>query len=208
MPDLNEIYFPSDEKLALFYLIRGVAISRYADYEITLAHLFSHLMGVEDDVGGVPFFKMNNARARTATIERLLTKKHGTKHNLFWNSLQKEIEKLDASRNHVVHWAKLDHFDFDVSPPTVTHKLVPPNIADRNTNSPALTAEEMHEFVGRCFFIRNALVGLTHVLSYPSYAPQTWLEICQKPITCAILPENQLFRTYGALGNPIPPFGE
>ena len=67
----------NDEIHQPFMVARASAIERYADIEQVLASLCAYLMGVSVDIAGIPFFKMNNARARQAMLARLLKKKHG-----------------------------------------------------------------------------------------------------------------------------------
>ncbi|MHB8150417.1 MAG: hypothetical protein ACYDIB_09670 [Desulfobulbia bacterium] len=145
---------PKDEVSRDFLVARAVAIARYAMLEYSLAQLFAHLMGVEPDVAGVIFFRINNSRARNSAIERFLKKKHGNAYNIFWNSLEKQLRILDGKRNNVVHWATSTTISVDTNPQsTVKLELIPPNFWDRTESTPAISTEDLYDFILQCDFI-------------------------------------------------------
>jgi hypothetical protein len=117
---------PADEDDRLFLLARGRAIEAYAIYEQSLARLYAELLGVSLDYAGITFFRINNARARLAIIERLIHKRHGSQYSKFWNSLRRLLRGLDERRNQIVHWTSVD----EISDAGRLHTLAAPNFLD------------------------------------------------------------------------------
>lgn len=161
-----------------FCLARGSAITQYAYYEEALACLFAILMGVSNDVAGIPFFKINNARSRLAMIERLLKKRYGSKYNLFWNSLSKHIQVLDLQRNKVVHWTWTTVCS---DPPYAS--LIPPNHWDADENTPSLLLADLDEFELKCVFFTSLIACFGYTLSDEPFVQPTWPEIFQQPVS-------------------------
>src|SRR4051794_30862433 len=101
LPLTDTAAFESDD----FLVVRAAAIQSYADLEQGTCRLFAHLTGLSDRVAGIIFFKLSNARSRLAILERLKRLKYGNTFSLYFNSLTKEIQRLDGTRNNIVHWS-------------------------------------------------------------------------------------------------------
>ena len=157
---------------------RGFAITQYAYYEEALACLFAELIGLTPAIAGIPFFKINNARSRAAIMERLLKKKYGSKYSVFWNSLAKELQKLDNQRNNVVHWTMMiTHFAEPVA------SLVPPNYWDEDKNTPSLLLADLVKFADKCNFFVSTICAFTYTLQDRPFVHPTWPEIFLRPVT-------------------------
>jgi hypothetical protein len=160
-----------------FMLMRGLAVSDYAHYEAVLSLMFSQLLGAPPDVAGVPFFKINNSRARTAILERLLHKKHDNTYNSFWNSYVKWSRVLDADRNNIVHWGFTNRvFGTDVQP-----RLEPPNFWDKTPTTPDMGIADLFDFSERCEFARETLNQFIAELG--GFGHPTWHGIFLQPLT-------------------------
>lgn len=192
-----------DEAFREFTLLRGQCLVAYAFLENSLVSLFAHLMGTTRDYAGVSFFKMNNARARNATLEKLLKKRHGSTHNIFWNSYSGELRKLDAKRNNIVHWAT--RTERISGHPISRVVLIPPNYEDGNENTPEISFENLIEFIERCDFLARLTEMFLFILgSHLAFVNRseankifsTWQEIFQKPITYPPPESHPLYRTH------------
>jgi hypothetical protein len=176
-PDFNV----GNAVVAAFFITRASAIATYASVEQSLADLFSYLLGTPPDYSGVPFFRINNARARNDILERLLKKRHGPKHNLFWNCLVKYLREVDAIRNQIVHWGMLGVYNRKDGT-LIRIRLIPPNYWDRDANTPKLTKEDIEAFSEKCAFLIRALDLLRDVASGKTQ-DRASLDICRQPIT-------------------------
>ena len=180
-----------------FMVARASAIEHYADIEQILASLCAYLMGVTVDIAGIPFFKMNNARARLDMLERLLNKKHGNTYNIFWNSLKKELNPIDLKRNKIVHW---------ITEKTVTSDnerwscLVGANYWDRTENSEEIHLNDIYDFILKCHFFYHLIQNFLWVISgSPKKIHELWPEICQQPVVYPPLRNHPLYRQKGAV---------
>lgn len=187
----------NDETHQTFMVARASAIERYADIEQILASLCAYLMGVTVDIAGIPFFRMNNARARLAMLKRLLKKKHGDTYNNFWNSLAKELKPIDDKRNLIVHW---------ITEKTVTSNnerwscLVGANYWDRTENSEKIYLNDIYEFILRCHFFYHLIQNFLWVISEsPKKIHASWPEICQQPVVYPPLNTHPLYRQKGSV---------
>lgn len=181
-----------DETHQTFMIARASAIEHYANIEQVLASLCAYLMGVTVDIAGIPFFKMNNARARLAMLERLLKKKHGNTYNIFWNSLVKQLQPIDDRRNLIVHW---------ITEKTVTSNneqwscLVGANYWDRTENSEKIHLSDMYEFILKCDFFYHLIQHFLWLISEsPKKIHESWPEICQQPIVYPAPNNHPLYR--------------
>jgi hypothetical protein len=176
------LLIPSDEVSRNFLVARAVSIARYAMLENSLAQLFAYLMGVQPDMAGIVFFRINNSRARNAAIERLLKKKHGNTYSIFWNSLDKHLRSLDGDRNNVVHWQTSTTISVDTVPQsTVVLNLVPPNFWDRTESTPAISIGDLHDFILKCDFV-SRLVNVFWWKISGSDIDSALLDIFQQPV--------------------------
>lgn len=177
------LLIPKDEVSRDFLVARAVAVSQYAMLENSLSGLFAHLMNVKPDIAGVVFFRINNSRARNSSIERLLKKKHGDVYNIFWNSLEKQLRILDGIRNNVVHWATMTTISVDTNPQSTTGlELTPPNFWDRTESTPAISLQDLHDFIVHCDFISRLVNCFWFQLSGIS-KPSASQDIFQQPVT-------------------------
>lgn len=167
------------------HLARGRAIEIYARIEIALAMLFSHLMRVTADFAGVSFFRINNARARIAILERLMKKRYGGQYNLFWNSLAKQLQEIDGARNNIVHWAQICEVrQLDGGESQDTYYLSPPNYWDYDAGTPRVDLSDIYDFVLKCAFFSSLVLRFVGGLNFPEQAVKPpWPEIFQQPIT-------------------------
>lgn len=169
-----------DETHQTFMVARASAIEHYANIEQVLASLCAYLMGVTVDIAGIPFFKINNARARLAMLDRLLKKKHGDTYNIFWNSLNKQLNPISEKRNLIVHW---------ITKKTVTSNndryssLVGANYWDRTEHSPEILLNEIYDFIIKCHFYYHLIQHFHWVISgLPKKIDESWPKICQQQI--------------------------
>lgn len=166
-----------NEAAKTFCAERGYGIAEYAYYEEALALLFAHLIGVPPATAGIPFFKINNARARLDILEALLRKKYGTTYNLFWNSLSKLLKALDGERNQIVHWTTMVT-DFDV--PVVS--LTPPNYWNEDENTRSFLLQDLVNFSDKCTFFKTTLAYFVHSLEGRPFVSCAWREIFQRAV--------------------------
>lgn len=156
---------------------RGFAVADYAYHEEALCHLFAYLMGVPLSMAGIPFFRLNNARARLDIIDRLLKKKCGTTYRTFWTSVKAQLKQLDEQRNKIVHWTTVvTHHDVPVV------SLVPPNHWDADENTPSLLEADLIEFASRCRFYCNVLSYFLYHLEGQSFVTPDWAAVFQREV--------------------------
>jgi hypothetical protein len=174
-----------DEFVQRFLVARGKAVQEYAEYEQSLAGLYAYLTGMERDIAGVTFFKLSQARARIAILERLLHKKHGAKYNPFWNSLVKHMDAIDRKRNEIVHWGTVVHIGLTANGvQTNTLALEPPNFWDRTEGTPSIWEDDLYDFIVKVdYFARAINMFLAVMTGVPLDALPTWQEIFLQPIT-------------------------
>ncbi|MDB5863982.1 MAG: hypothetical protein JWO70_1788 [Betaproteobacteria bacterium] len=183
--DPPEIPIEPPKELAFqFNALRGISIQFYANYEQALAALFSHLMGAPPDFTGVAFFRINNARARNAMIERLLKKRQGDTYNIFWNSLVKLLGQLDGSRNQIVHWNVVNNISLENGQPKYVLTLRPPNHWDETPNTPEITEDGIKEFIYKCHYLTRSVNVFNSVVSgnLGERLPDAWRDICREPV--------------------------
>ncbi len=178
----------------------------YANYEQSLAALFAHLMSVTPDYAGVPFFRLNNARARSEILERLLHKRHGSDYNVFWNSLKRyHMRPLDERRNNVVHWGSMANvfLHAETKEAKVIPSLDPQNFWDRTENTPKAYLDDLYDFMLRCDFVMRLVNMFVLVISGKTAEIdnaqvqaelQTWREICQQQVTYPPPSSHPLYR--------------
>lgn len=190
---MDKSFFDSAEtdKAEIDFLVaRGRAIQAYSVIEQSLVALFANLMGVETAIAGIPFFRINNARARNGILERLLKKRHGPKYNIFFSSLDKQIRILDAHRNAIVHWSEAEVLG-STNP---NHVLVPPNYWDHDENMKPFTLEAIHEFTKESEFIARLVHVFTRSLAGKIPAGDSLQQIFLRPIDDP-LPSDHLYYT-------------
>jgi len=180
----------SNRVFTKFNTARGIAIASYANLERCLVQWFAHLMRTDIDYAGVPFFRINNTRARNAILGKLMRKRYGSVYSHFWNPLETALNSHDQIRNEIVHWTILSI----TSPSTgklVNVKLIPPNYWDRDANSPKKTIGDMSNFSDRCRYFIRAVDMLHYVASGLKPEQPAWRDICTQAIPDP-LPNNHL----------------
>ena len=182
-----------DEAAAIkrdFRLARSEAIQAYAYLEQSLCGLFAHLAGVTDQIAGVIFFKMNNARSRVAVLERLKRLKYGSTRSGYFNSITAAVGPLDGVRNQLVHWH--ERFESRVNFVTGVHSmgsfLDPPAYWDHSDSTPRMEIEEIQEFTSKCYAFGGSAFSLTYDWEGP-LLPQPWPDIFEQPVAYP-LPED------------------
>jgi hypothetical protein len=163
-------------------LARAVALDAYAAVEASLCALFARLLGTDEGSAGIVFYRINNARSRNGMIEKLLKRRKGADHNLWWNSMVAIMRIADERRNEIVHWHGVAHIfqNETTSEFVVTHRLEPPNYLVRTDQTPSLGPEEMAEFVIRCDFIARSL-NMFMLELRGKLAHEPWHDIFRQP---------------------------
>jgi hypothetical protein len=129
------------------WAMRGRAIQAHSQLEMSLCLLMATVANMEHDVAGIFFFKILAYRTRCDIIELLLRRKHKRVYSLFWKSFSKEVEKIDQTRNNIVHWhgnVMLDHTGF------LGVRLIPQHIWSMDHNTPSLDAAKLGDFIETC----------------------------------------------------------
>jgi hypothetical protein len=183
--------------------VRGAAIQSYARLEQSLCGMFAYLAGVTDQIAGIIFFKMVNARSRIAVLERLKRLKHGDEFNLYFNSIMAEAGRLDGLRNQLIHWHTVHSVaatkagnDWDVF-------LSPPNFWDFGINSPTMTLDNIREFDDRCdVFSRGLNMLKRYWLNQESAA--SWRDRFEQPLVYPLPEGHPLIRKPQAPPSPHP----
>lgn len=188
---------------------RGHAIGAYAALEACLCNLLTFVGDMKQDVAGVIFYKITNADARNAILERLIRKKFGNTYNLFWNSYFRELKKIDKARNEIVHWAAMnqinnimeDTFEIEVT-------LRPGNFWDgvNEPGAPRLTSNDLIEFIQKCDVYSRACNGFS--ISMRDDVPAALRDIYLQPLTYPLPAGHPLARTNVAPQSPPPPSEE
>lgn len=191
LPHFVNPLLPSHDLSKEFFIARAAAIRTYASYEISLVTLFGYLMGIQPDYAGIPFFKINNARARNSIIEKLLKKRHGNTYNIFWNSLAKLLNAIDTTRNQIVHWPINVTIDASQSSKPKKLALVPPNFWDSSENTPEMTVNDLYDFIVKCDFVSRSINTFYMTISGRF---DTWRDIYLQPITYPPLDNHPLFQ--------------
>lgn len=191
-----EKQIPTDPLRIEFHLARATALDAYATLESAMMTLYAHLMGVKNDIAGVTFFRLNNARQRNAILGRLIKKRHKDKYNLFWNSVEKHLNMLDATRNQVVHWTVADHTSANEKGQTRWMSLVPPNFWDRDENTPEMRLADVHDFIVKAQFFTRALQALLWTMDGKKKIRQSWRDICLQPLAYPPPNTHPLFQSW------------
>ena len=182
----------NNELFVTFMVARATAIEQYAMVEHSLARLFAYLMGTSQELASVPFFKMNNARARLIMLEQLLKKKHGSTYNIFWNSLVKHLRPIDDKRNSIVHWVVAQSLTRSNKP---YYFLVGNNWPHVNQEADGIYRDDLYDYILQCYFFFNLIYNFHWVISgSPKKIDPSWPEICQQPIVYPPPEHHPLYR--------------
>lgn len=177
-----------------FWAIRGKAVNAYAGLEQALCRIFADLSDTSDAVASIIFFRISSTQVRNAILEKLLHLKHGSKYNLFWNSIVAALRPIDLRRNEIVHWAVVSTMPITVDGfgnPEVTLRPRTFWTTDDNEKLPTIATEDMIAFIRKCGFYSNVINHFSllvpgvdlpnHVISAETDA--AWHDIFQKPLT-------------------------
>lgn len=167
-----------------FKLARAEAIQAYAYLEQSMCGLFAHFAGVTDQIAGVIFFKMNNARSRVAVSERLKRLKYGNTRSLYFNSIKAALGPIDGERNHLVHWHERfeTRSNFATGAHAMSSFLDPPAYWDHSDDTPRMGIEEVQDFTSKCYALGGSIFSLTYDWEGPPFA-QPWPDIFEQPVT-------------------------
>ena len=194
---------PFNEKQDNFLVARATAIREYAGLEQSLCRLFAHLAGLTDQVAGIIFFKMVNARSRVAVMERPKHLKYDAGFSLYFNSVMKAVGNLDGDRNKIVHWGEAVVIKSDGEGHYKDAFLVPPNFWDWDEKTPSLSHLQIVEFCYKCDFFARALNGLTwHWIGHNQN--DAWLDIFERELSYPPPEDHPLIRTQPAPAHPPP----
>lgn len=91
-------------EVTAFDAARINAIDYYAMLEAMIAGLLCPLLGVTSQAYTI-FFRIANTRSRYSIIDALLRDAKQREARKFWQSIEKELVRLDGIRNSIVHWA-------------------------------------------------------------------------------------------------------
>ncbi|HEV2973046.1 MAG TPA: hypothetical protein VGY55_23975 [Pirellulales bacterium] len=167
-----------------FHAVRGLAIQSHASLEQSLCSLLATFGDIREDVASVIFFKISNARARDDILEKLLKKKYGEKHAVFWHSVKILNGQVTQVRNEIVHWNVVNC----VGDNGQELRLMPPAFWDVNPNSPYKTIADLNDFRVKCGFM-GRLCNMFRFFLMPDRPPvwtpeqlQTWTDIFRQAV--------------------------
>jgi hypothetical protein len=202
----DDVKLPSSVQ---FLLLRGRAIEAYSTLEYYLCRLLADFSGMTREVASVVFYKVTSTRSRNEILDKLLRKKHGATCRLYWNSVLKEISKIDERRNQIVHWVTIaapaeDGPDAGRTMLPGASIFAPPDVPlDANAGTPKIDRDDLFEFVIRTEFFARSLEALGRFLRPPLFRGQpdleqlaAWREIFQQPATYPPPSSHPLFQTY------------
>jgi hypothetical protein len=188
---MPQTFIPTEPLLVEFYLARSHAINEYAKLETTLFFLFAQLMEAKYEYAAIPFFKINNARARKEILEKMLRKRCGDKYSLFWNSLGNHLTGLDQRRNEIVHWAILGHAKDGRTLDRVT--LSPAAWWTQEPGFGSIELQHLMDFADKCDTIGH-LVSLLMADVIKPNVDAPWPKIFAEPVLYPIPAGHPLFR--------------
>lgn len=183
-----------DQPVVEFHIARARAIQAYAGVEQSLCSLFSKLLGVQDNLGSIVFFKITAPRFRNEIIEKLLRQTQRTELLPFWTSVvAKLLGPVDSDRNMVVHWATSVSIESGDTEGIVREmQLVAPNFwsFDYKNAWDTLDLIEFAQKSGQIQIIVNLLVG-HEFLGLHKHLPLH--DIFRQPLTYPIPTDSPLY---------------
>lgn len=158
------------------------AMSAYASLELALSYLLSTLLGSGPKKGGAVFFRIVNTRSRCLILSDLLELEYGDEFKKFWASLEKRLNRLDQTRNKLIHWVGVVDYGnlSDTNPPNVSLKN-PRSLHSKNSNQPHLSLDEMQSFETECVVTSGIALHFNAFLQNPK-KDGSFREIFQRPI--------------------------
>ncbi len=190
MPSKSELDIANKYPPSTRYQIdhaRGAAISQYAHLESELSNLFSigfetpgnkvsHFQRVH---AGFAFRKIGSSRARNEILESAIRWRGKHIGGIFYNSLFKELDKIDKFRNHMAHWTVY----IALGDNGERHFIVPPN---GGIGGIFYSVGEIHDWVMRMRFTFYLFCVVRYSVEdrYPEWASQeSSNEILRLPVS-------------------------
>lgn len=191
---------PLDDALKLaehdpIWINRGKAIQAYAILEQSLSRLLGDLAGTDQETTATIFYRIVNTGSRSAILERLLHKKHGTTFNLFWNQYFKDLRQIDLRRNAIVHWLTAMNAALNTQDTMIVGlNLIPPSSLGRSSPKEYVTSSDLIDFACKCSVygrLSNMFCSVTSTTErgLDEDAKKTWFDIFQRPLVYP-LPED------------------
>ena len=183
-----------DQTVVEFQFARARAIQAYASLEQSICDLFCRLLGIQDKLGAIVFFKITAPRFRNYIIEKLLRETQRNEFLTFWNSfVTKLLGPVDGERNLVVHWStSISIASGDASGIVRDMNLVAPNFWSFDQNN-AWDKNDLEDFTNRAkqaAIIINLFVG--HIF-YDLHKDLPLREIFLQPLTYPIPSDSPLY---------------
>lgn len=187
--DTSRIWAEVERQHRELSIARGTAINAYAGMEQALCLLLASLIGTDKAIAAIILYRVTATRSRMGIIDKLKKRKHRSLHNVFWNSLLKEIGLIDQGRNELVHWHAMTQISTNPAMAKLTppgSMWMPPIMPDQTPQE--LTVEKCVAFGTRCELateaVRLFLRATDAEYQGPGFQfPPTWLEIFQQPLT-------------------------
>ena len=164
---------------------RASALQSYAQLELSLAILFSVLLGTTHDLGGLVFFRITNTHARNRILDDLVTKRHGVSYNKFWKSAISLVRALDQRRNEIVHWHMINNINLDLEEKEASSLSLSPPTGWAIGSSAKLSELDLTEFIKKCDFVSRLITMFMLVVSGQMPAAEIqgiWHDIFQQQV--------------------------
>jgi hypothetical protein len=162
-----------------FNLARAKALITYADLERMLGRLFTKLLGTDEAKAFIIFSKIIQHRTRRELLSELTTQTYGDQYKEFFNTLMNQQEKIDNTRNKVVHWiVETSHRGSEPVDPETDVNLHHPHLHDRTP----FTKKEIEAFTERTEFMRRLVYSFVVHLKHGSAMDAEWRKVFQQPV--------------------------
>lgn len=189
-----------------FLALRGRAIEGYSNLEFFLCCLMADLIGCSHEVAGIIFYKITSTRSRSEILDKLFRRRHKGASRTYWNSLLREVGKLDERRNQIVHWTTIatDHPDEGIG---AGRAMRPANIFSQS-DVPSIERAHLLDFIIACDFWCGSVQAFTRFLNPPIRRGQSdlpadeleaWRDIFQRPAEYPPPSSHPLFQSHAAL---------
>ena len=157
-----------------FNVVRAGAIDAYARVERSLVYLLTTILEVDIKYTSLIVSKITVARFRNKVVHDILDDKTENRYEKFTKSAFKIVDKLDATRNKVVHWHMhqnaMDNPDIDEEN---LYMLIP--LGDAFADSPRLYRSNITDFFRKANFLALELMTFDHFLiGMAEDLPQPW----------------------------------
>jgi hypothetical protein len=177
-------------------LTRAKAIDAYAGVEQAMCRILEVLLNTSTTKAGIIFYRVVNSRSRNTILSDLMKEEHGDRYKKYWNSIVKTVNRLDQTRNQIIHW----HTDLGVHKGGLELILCQPINWFSDAPLSAIGVEEMEVFSKNCDFVSGSLSVFSMFLRGDSLRrpePQaTWHEIFQQEAVCPPPCTHPLYRIY------------